>query len=82
MTIRQIDMGRFEAEIKQLFRIYQQSWQNNWGFVPVTEAELAHFVKQVRWIADPKLCLIAEVQGQMVGFALALPDYNQALQAD
>lgn len=80
VMIRPIDMSRFETEITQLFRIYQQSWQNNWGFVPVTQAELAHFVKQVRWIADPNLCLIAEVQRQMVGFALALPDYNQALQ--
>ena len=80
VTIRPIDMRRFEAEIKQLFRIYQQSWKNNWGFVPVTEEELEHFVKQVRWIADPRLCFIAEVEGEVVGFALALPDYNQALQ--
>ena len=80
VTIRPLDMSRFEKEIAQLFGIYQQAWQHNWGFTPVTEAELAHFVKQVRWIADPRLCLIAEVQGEMVGFALALPDYNQALQ--
>jgi GNAT superfamily N-acetyltransferase len=79
VSIRPIDMRRFEAEIKLLFGIYQQSWQNNWGFVPVTEEELGHFVKQVRWIADPRLCLIAEVEGEIVGFALALPDYNQAL---
>ena len=79
VTIRPIHMGRFETEIKQLFRIYQESWKNNWGFVPVTEAELEHFVKQVRWIASPQLCQIAEVQGEMVGFALALPDYNQIL---
>jgi GNAT superfamily N-acetyltransferase len=80
VTIRPIHMGRFETEIKQLFRIYQESWKNNWGFVPLTEAELEHFVKQVRWIANPKLCLIAEMEEEMVGFALALPDYNQILQ--
>ncbi len=80
VTIRPIHMGRFETEIKQLFRIYQESWKSNWGFVPVTEAELEHFVKQIRWIADPKLCQIAEVGGEVVGFALALPDYNQILQ--
>lgn len=80
VSIRPIDMRRFEAEIKQLFGIYQQSWQSNWGFVPVTAEELEHFVKQVHWIADPKLCLIAEVEDEIVGFALALPDYNQILQ--
>ena len=80
VTIRPIDRRRFETEIRELFDIYQQAWQHNWGFVPLTEAELAHFVKQVRWIADPRLCLIAEVGGQPVGFALALPDYNQVLR--
>ena len=80
VTIRPIDRRRFETEIRELFDIYQQAWQHNWGFVPLTEAELAHFVKQVRWIADPRLCLIAEVEGQAVGFALALPDYNQVLR--
>ncbi|MCE2484751.1 MAG: hypothetical protein J4F42_04515 [Desulfurellaceae bacterium] len=80
VTIRPIDRRRFETEIRELFAIYQQAWQHNWGFVPVTEAELEHFVKQVRWIADPRLCLIAEVEGQAVGFALALPDYNQVLR--
>jgi GNAT superfamily N-acetyltransferase len=46
----------------------------------MTKAELAHFVKQLRWIANPNLCLIAEMNGEPVGFALALPDYNQVLR--
>lgn len=80
VTIRPFNRCRFETEISQVFALYQQAWQHNWGFVPVTQAELEHFVKQVRRIADPRLCLIAELEGQPVGFALALPDYNQVLR--
>ncbi|MEW6297640.1 MAG: GNAT family N-acetyltransferase, partial [Thermodesulfobacteriota bacterium] len=60
--------------------IYQSAWEKNWGFTPMTEAEFDHFAARMRWVANPNLCLIAEVDGEPVGFALALPDYHQALR--
>jgi GNAT superfamily N-acetyltransferase len=80
IVIRPINPRRFKQEVEILSDIYQSAWERNWGFVPMTKAEFDHFASQVRWVADPNLCLIAEVRGEPVGFALALPDYNQALR--
>ena len=43
----------------------------------MTDAEFEHMAKDFRPIVDPDLCLIAEVDGEPVGFSLALPDVHQ-----
>ncbi len=80
ITIRSIDLRRFTEEIRVLHAIYHRAWAHNWGFVPMTEAEVDLLANTLRLIADPRLCLIAELENRPVGFALALPDYNQALR--
>jgi ribosomal protein S18 acetylase RimI-like enzyme len=80
ITIRPINQRRFRQEVALLLEIYNSAWERNWGFVPVTTAEVESLAKQLRWIGNPNLCLIAEKEGKPVGFALALPDYNQALR--
>ena len=80
ITIRSIDLRRFTEEIRVLHAIYHRAWAQNWGFVPMTEAEVELLARTLRLVADPRLCLIAELENRPVGFALALPDYNQALR--
>ena len=36
--------------------------------------------KDMKGIMDPELCLIAEIRGEVAGFALTLPDVNQAIK--
>jgi len=45
----------------------------------MTEKEFHHLAKDLKMVVDPDLCLIAEVNGEVAGFSLALPDLNQAL---
>ncbi len=80
ITIRQIHLARFEEEVRLLQAIYHRAWEHNWGFVPMTEAEVDLLADSLRLVADPRLCLIAELENKPVGFTLALPDYNQVLQ--
>jgi GNAT superfamily N-acetyltransferase len=80
VTIRSLDMKRFAAEVRIIQDIYRSAWERNWGFVPMTDAEFEHMAEQLKPVANPRLCAIAEVRGEPVGFALALPDYNQILR--
>ena len=79
-TIRPIRMKELHAEIERIREIYNSAWERNWGFVPMTEAEFDEMAKQMKQIVDPELCLIAEIDGEPVGFELALPDFNQAIR--
>lgn len=79
-VIRALDLRQFDAEVARVQEVYNSAWERNWGFVPMSEAEIQHMAKQLRPVVNPNLCALAEVNGEPVGFALALPDYNQALR--
>jgi GNAT superfamily N-acetyltransferase len=80
ITVRSVRMGRFDQEVALVRKLYNKAWERNWGFVPMTDAEVDHMAKQLKPIVDPELALIGEVDGEPVGFALALPDVNQAIR--
>ncbi len=80
VTIRSMDMKRFPEEVAIVREVYNAAWERNWGFVPMTEGEIAHMAKELKPVVDPELVLFAEVAGKPVGFAMALPDLNRALK--
>lgn len=78
VTIRDINMRDFDAEIERVRQIYNQAWSKNWGFVPLREEEFAHIARDMKLILDPNLAYIAEVEGKPVGFSLSLPNVYRA----
>jgi GNAT superfamily N-acetyltransferase len=79
-TVRPIDMKNFDADVERVWNIYNSAWERNWGFIPMSKEEFQLQGKEMKQILKPDLVLIGEVEGRVVGFALALPDINQALK--
>ena len=44
----------------------------------MTAEEISHLAEKLRPIVDPRLCVIAEIDGEPVGFGLAIPNFNHA----
>jgi GNAT superfamily N-acetyltransferase len=80
VRIRNVDMQRFNEEVDLIREIYNAAWEKNWGFVPMTDAEIEKLARDLKPVIDPKLVFIGEVNGETAGFALALPDVNQAIR--
>ena len=80
VKFRAVNMSDFDGEVERILSIYNDAWERNWGFVPMEPDEFRHLAKDMKTIMDPELCLIAEVRGEAVGFALTLPDVNQAFK--
>jgi GNAT superfamily N-acetyltransferase len=80
IRVRPIDVKRFDAEVERVWDVYNAAWSRNWGFVPASRREFFQMGKEMKQILKPELVLIGEVDGKVVGFALALPDINQALK--
>ena len=78
--IRTLDMSRFDEELALVRRLYNAAWRRNWGFVPMTDAEIDYVAAELKPIIDPNLALFAEApDGKVIGLALAFPDFNQVL---
>jgi GNAT superfamily N-acetyltransferase len=79
LRIRSLDMKNFHREVELVRDLYNEGWEKNWGFVPMTDAEVSHMAKGLKPVVDPDLVLIGEIDGEPAGFALSLPDINQAI---
>lgn len=70
----------YKRDIDIIKKIYNSAWQPNWGFVKFTDEEFDFLAADLKQIAVADLAVIAELHGEPVGFALGLPDINQALR--
>lgn len=80
VTVRRANVKALRKEVHLLAEIYRAAWANNWGFVPPTDAEIDDLFVQLRPFFDPRLGEFGIVDGEVVGFMLALPNMNQVLK--
>jgi GNAT superfamily N-acetyltransferase len=80
LVLRPPDPGRYEEEMARVLGIYNQAFGECPAFSPLTEEEVARLVFALRPVLRPELLLLAELSGELIGFSLALPNLNEALQ--
>lgn len=77
IVIRKVNLKDFKGETAKLREVYNKAWDQNTGFVPLNDEEFDWLAKDLKLILDPDFALVAEQDGKIVAFGLALPDYNQ-----
>jgi GNAT superfamily N-acetyltransferase len=80
VVIRNMNKSDLEAEITRFMEVYNEAWGPNWGFVPITEEEVAFQARNLKPILREEWAMIAEKDGEIVGAALTLPDINQVIK--
>jgi GNAT superfamily N-acetyltransferase len=79
LKIRPFRMDRFWEDAEIVRQIYHAAWHDNWGFVPMDEEEFRHTAKDMKSLVNPGFLLIAELEGEPIGFAMTTQDFNEAL---
>jgi GNAT superfamily N-acetyltransferase len=80
VTVRPFEKRNFQSELACLRVLYRSAYEENWGFIDMSDAEFQYFAKRLSEVADPNLVLLAEVDGKPAGFAITMPDLNEAIQ--
>jgi GNAT superfamily N-acetyltransferase len=80
ITIRPFRTNDFDADVARCQTVYNSAMGDLWGFVHLTEAEFAHFARQLAKLTIADQVLLAEVDGQTIGFSITLPDLNEAIR--
>ncbi|MFC4347009.1 N-acetyltransferase [Kordiimonas lipolytica] len=80
VTMREIDMKRFDAEVATVLEIYNEAWSENWGYVPFTKHEVEHGAKALKPVVKPYRTMICEYEGEPVAFMLTIPDVNHKIR--
>jgi len=79
IAVRHFRARHKKAEFKLFRDIYNAVWMENWGFIPMNDEELEALVADLGMLVEPELAFFAEIAGEPVGFALSIPNFNEAL---
>lgn len=79
VTFRPINMNKYEEELKTILDIFNDAWIGNWKYIPFTEAELDHAVKELKMIIREDFTYIAEVDGVPQAMMVTLPNINEII---
>ncbi len=77
IRVRPVDKRRFDQEAALILGILNDAWADNWGFVPLTDDEIAYAGRKLKPIVFEELIRVAEVDGEPVAFMMTLPDLNE-----
>jgi len=80
VTFRPINMDKYEEELKIILDIFNDAWIENWKYIPFTEAELDHAVKELKMIIREDFTYIAEVDGVPQAMMVTLPNINEIIK--
>ena len=80
LVIRPLDKSRYADEVRTVSALFNDAWADNWGFVPLSEAETDQMAKQLRMLLNERMIWFAEFEAQPVGFIVALPNLNEAIR--
>jgi GNAT superfamily N-acetyltransferase len=80
IRLRRMHKRNLEQEVRSFVEVYVSAWSENWGFVPPTDAEIAHMAKELGPVLDDDFACVAETaDGEVAGVSLSLPDFNKVL---
>lgn len=77
ITVRNLNLKNFKEEVQKIKKVYNEAWENNWGFVPFTDKEFDHIADGLKMLADDKFAYMAEENGEVIGFSISVPNINE-----
>ena len=80
IIVRNMNAGDKKAEFERFREIYNAAWELNWGFIPMNDEELEALVHDLGMLVEADLAFFAEIAGEPIGFALTIPNFNEALR--
>lgn len=80
VVFRSVTRKTLEADLAEIQTVYNVAWQENWGFVAMSAAEMRFLADRLKPLFAEGLVWLAHTATEPVGFLLAIPDYNCALK--
>ena len=77
ITLRTLRRGEIRSQLAGILELFNDAWSDNWGHVPMTDREVDHLIRTVARLFDRDSLLLAEVDGQIAGMMMTLPDANE-----
>lgn len=74
-----MDKVNFPKEVELIRDIINDAWAENWGFVPMTQAEVEEIAALFKVFLKPDALVFGEYNGEPIGVAMMLPNINECI---
>ena len=84
VIVRNVPKGGLAKDLLKIREVYNEAWEKNWGFVPMTPEEMDFMAKRMKPLLVEELLWLVESKRpdgtlEPIAFMLVLPDYNVAI---
>ena len=79
-TCRTSGKATLTQDIRDMFTLYKESWAQNWGFSPLSDAEAEQHVKELKAVLDTDFFVLFFHNGKPAAGMVALPDMAPLLR--
>lgn len=76
VTLRTWNMSRFDDDLRAATGLLNDAFKTNWGFVPLSNAEIEFMAGPMKRVVRPELTVFLERAGTAVGVGMCLPDFH------
>jgi hypothetical protein len=80
LAFRPVRKKTLAQDLTKVKEIYNAAWEENWGFVPMTDGEVDFMAERLKPLLMEGLIWLTETKTEPIGFLLAMPDYNIPLK--
>jgi hypothetical protein len=79
LTFRHLETKNYERDIAIVVKIFNEAWNDNWGFIKMSQDDVRHMARQLQPLIIPELIWFAFYKGEPAAMAVALPDLNEII---
>jgi GNAT superfamily N-acetyltransferase len=80
VTYRGISLKNLQHDVELLVDVFNDSWGENWGFVPFTRREVQKMASDFRLLLMPEITRVVTIDGEPAAVALAVPNLNELVR--
>jgi hypothetical protein len=74
LVVRKLDMKNLAPDVEIMRQVYNDAWKDNWGFVPLEEADIKSISTDLKPFVKPDFGFIAELGGRPIAVAMFIPN--------
>ena len=78
--IREFERKHFHRDVRIAAQIFNEGWADNWGFVPISEAEADQLADDLNQFASPGTTSMIEIDGEPAAMVVGVPDLNHVIR--
>lgn len=82
VRLRPLDAANLDADLRRIYAVSARAFTANFLYTPLPEADFLAQYLALRGRMKPELTLLAELDGEAVGYVFTLPDWQQAARGE